>query len=223
MRHHRLTRSATLGLALVALVAPTAAAQAQDLRTPDTRDASNNAGTVSPALPADLRSPDARETVGNTVTGGPTDLRTPDTRDASNNAGTVSPALPADLRSPDARETVGNTVTGGPTDLRTADARDAADGRGTFNAPEVALDQGAAALASGGRRHATGVTRASEPGPSWWSSCSDLGVCSRSCIVGTAHRLTAGPRSADIRSRIHARSAQWTAAPHGEAVLRVFA
>ena len=160
MRHHRLTRSATLGLALVALVAPTAAAQAQDLRTPDARDASSNAGTVSPALPADLRSPDARETVN-------------------------------------------NAVTGGPTDLRTADARDAADGRGTFNAPEVALIK--VPQPSPVQPAAwTGVTRASAPGPSWSSSCSDSGVSSRSCIAGTAHRLTAAPRSADTRSRIHA-------------------
>ena len=90
MRHHRLTRSATLGLALVALVAPTAAAQAQDLRTPDAREASTTAGTVSPALPADLRSPDARETVSNTVTGGPTDLRTADARDAADGRGTFN-------------------------------------------------------------------------------------------------------------------------------------
>ena len=90
MRHHRLTRSATLGLALVALVAPTAAAPAQDLRTPDARDTSSNAGTVSPALPADLRSPDTRETVSSAVTGGPTDLRTADARDAAEGRGTFN-------------------------------------------------------------------------------------------------------------------------------------
>ena len=90
MRHHRLTRSATLGLALVALVAPTAAAEAQDLRTPDARDAAGNAGTAPPALPADLRSPDARETVNNAVTGGITDLRTADARDAADGRGTFN-------------------------------------------------------------------------------------------------------------------------------------
>ena len=60
MMHHRLTRTAALGLALAALAAPTAAAQQQDLRTPDSRDASR-------AVPVgqDLRSPDARDnTVG---------------------------------------------------------------------------------------------------------------------------------------------------------------
>jgi hypothetical protein len=121
MRHRRLTRSATLGLALVALAAPTAA-QAQDLRTPDTRDASSNAGTDAPAAP--------------TV---PADLRSPDTRDASSNANTISPTVPADLRSPDARDTSGNAIAAGPADLRTPDSRDAAEGRGTFNAPQVAL------------------------------------------------------------------------------------
>ena len=34
MSHHRLTRSAAIGLALAALTAPTAAAQQQDFRTP---------------------------------------------------------------------------------------------------------------------------------------------------------------------------------------------
>jgi hypothetical protein len=119
MRHHRLTRSATLGLALVALVAPAAAAQAQDLRSPDARDASGRVGTLSPAPATDLRSPDARET--------------------SSNAGSVSPAPATDLRSPDARQLSADAITAAPADLRTADARDAADGRGTFNAPEVAL------------------------------------------------------------------------------------
>jgi hypothetical protein len=54
MSHHRLTRSAALGLALAALAAPTAAAQQQqDLRSPDTRDAAQ--------IPQDLRSPDTRD------------------------------------------------------------------------------------------------------------------------------------------------------------------
>lgn len=56
MSHHRLTRSAAIGLALAALTAPTAAAQQQDLRTPDARDAASVGQT-----PPDLRSADARD------------------------------------------------------------------------------------------------------------------------------------------------------------------
>jgi hypothetical protein len=56
---HRLTRSAAIGLALAALTAPTAAAQQQDLRTPDARDAAS-VGQTRP----DLRSPDTRDAAG---------------------------------------------------------------------------------------------------------------------------------------------------------------
>ncbi|MEA2278752.1 MAG: hypothetical protein QOC78_3712 [Solirubrobacteraceae bacterium] len=56
MSHHRLTRSAAIGLALAALTAPTAAAQQQDFRTPDARDAVSVGQT-----PPDLRSPDTRD------------------------------------------------------------------------------------------------------------------------------------------------------------------
>jgi hypothetical protein len=56
MRHHRLTRSAALGLAVVALAAPTAAAQSQDLRSPDARDSTPAARIVQ-----DLRTPDTRD------------------------------------------------------------------------------------------------------------------------------------------------------------------
>jgi hypothetical protein len=63
MSHHRLTRSAALGLALAALATPTAAAQQQDLRSPDARDA---AGQIR------------------------YDLRTPDTRDVTQGRGTFS-------------------------------------------------------------------------------------------------------------------------------------
>jgi hypothetical protein len=57
MSHHRLTRSAAIGLALAALAAPTATAQQQDLRSPDARDAALAAQTP----PRDLRSPDTRD------------------------------------------------------------------------------------------------------------------------------------------------------------------
>jgi hypothetical protein len=85
MRHHRLTRSAALGLALVALAAPTAAAQSQNLRSPDAHDA---------AVAAQVRQ----------------DLRSPDTRDAA-----VAAQVRQDLRSPDARDaTEGRTTFSAP-------------------------------------------------------------------------------------------------------------
>jgi len=56
MRHHRLTRSTATGLAVVALAVPTAAAQSQDLRSPDARDAAGAA-----QVQQDLRSPDSRD------------------------------------------------------------------------------------------------------------------------------------------------------------------
>ena len=89
MRHHRLTRSAAAGLALVALAAPAPAAHAQDLRSPDARDTPN----AAPAPWGDLRSPDARGTASNAGTISPRlrgDLRTPDTRDAAEGRGTFS-------------------------------------------------------------------------------------------------------------------------------------
>jgi hypothetical protein len=58
MRHHRITRSTALGLALAALAAPTAAAQQQDLRSPDTRDAARSSTAAAPQQ--DLRSSDGR-------------------------------------------------------------------------------------------------------------------------------------------------------------------
>ena len=66
MRQHRITHAAALSLALVALAAPAALAQ-QDLRNPDTRDAST-APAVNPWQ----------------------DLRAPDVVDAANGRGTFS-------------------------------------------------------------------------------------------------------------------------------------
>ena len=58
MRAHRLTRSAALALTAVALGGPAAAAQQQDLRSPDAREAARS----TPARGhQDLRSPDARD------------------------------------------------------------------------------------------------------------------------------------------------------------------
>jgi hypothetical protein len=60
MRHQRLTHAAALGLAVAALAAPTAAAQHQDLRSPDTRDAARSLSTGA-GQQRDLRSPDTRD------------------------------------------------------------------------------------------------------------------------------------------------------------------
>jgi len=155
MRHHRLTRSATLGLALVALVASTTAAQAQDLRTPDTRDASSAAGTVSPALPAlpaDLRSPDARETVSTAVTGGTTDLRTADARDAAEGRGTFNAPEVALIKVPQSSPAVAGGMDWG----------DAGIGAGTLLAV-ILLGLGSV-LAVMHRRHGAPAHRGTETG-----------------------------------------------------------
>lgn len=80
----RRTRTLTVGL-LVAAALPASAA-AQDLRTPDSRDA--RAATV-----VDLRTPDSRDAAAPTIV----DLRTPDSRDAA------APTI-VDLRTPDSSE-----------------------------------------------------------------------------------------------------------------------
>lgn len=55
MSHQRLTRSGAIALALAALAVPNAAAQQQDLLSPDARDAAH----VQP--PQNLRSPDVAD------------------------------------------------------------------------------------------------------------------------------------------------------------------
>jgi hypothetical protein len=111
MNHRRLTRSATLGLALAALAAPTAAAQ-QDLRSPDTRDAAEG---YAPPPPSSIAAP-----AGSAYQ----DLRSPDTRDAAEG---YAPSPPSAIVSSPAQ------------DLRSPDTRDAAAGRGTFNSPDVTV------------------------------------------------------------------------------------
>jgi hypothetical protein len=95
MRHRRLTHSAALGLVVAALAAPTAAAQHQDLRSPDTRDAATPHGNPWQGLPSptqDLRSPDARDAARqpSTVQVRQQDLRSPDTRDHAGGRGTFN-------------------------------------------------------------------------------------------------------------------------------------
>ena len=101
MRHRRLAYSAALGLAVAALAAPTAGAQHQDLRSPDTRDAvtpqdwNDNHGNPWQGLPSptwDLRSPDARDAARplSIVPASQRDLRSPDTRDHIAGRGTFN-------------------------------------------------------------------------------------------------------------------------------------
>ena len=62
MNHHRLTRIATLGLALAALAASTASATPlQDLRSADARDAAQSGDTLRGRPHQDLRSSDTRD------------------------------------------------------------------------------------------------------------------------------------------------------------------
>jgi DNA segregation ATPase FtsK/SpoIIIE-like protein len=93
MNHHRFTRSAALGLALVALAAPIPGAASAapipdaqtrlDMRSPDTRDAVQAAQAQQ-----DMRSPDSRDAVQ--AAQAQQDMRSPDSRDASTGSGTYT-------------------------------------------------------------------------------------------------------------------------------------
>jgi hypothetical protein len=102
MSRHRITRVAAASAALAMIAAPAAA---QDLRSPDARDAAELAQTA-PQVSGDLRTPDARDAaVGDAprivvVNHGP-DLRSPDASDA---ARAVVVSNGQDLRSPDGRD-----------------------------------------------------------------------------------------------------------------------
>jgi hypothetical protein len=95
----RRTQLITTTAALVAacIVPATAGAQAQDLRSPDTRDA---AAAAQQQSYQDLRSPDARDAAP-AETAQYSDLRSPDARDAGR---TPDIRVTQDLRSPDARD-----------------------------------------------------------------------------------------------------------------------
>ena len=104
----RAALTAALALALVAIGVTPAAAQSQDLRSPDTRDA---ATAAQPAY-VDLRSPDARDAaraaaLDNEPRGSAPsqDLRSPDTRDAARASAT--PASPQPVAQPSAPDSDG--------------------------------------------------------------------------------------------------------------------
>ena len=88
----------TAALVAACAVPATAAAQGQDLRSPDTRDAAAAAEAQSYQ---DLRSPDARDAANGLDTRQYSDLRSPDARDVARTADT---SVAQDLRSPDARD-----------------------------------------------------------------------------------------------------------------------
>jgi len=88
----------TAALVAACAVPATAAAQRQDLRSPDARDA---AATALAEHYQDLRSPDARDAASPSEPRQYSDLRSPDARDAAT-ASTQSAYQ--DLRSPDARD-----------------------------------------------------------------------------------------------------------------------
>src|SRR5207247_950813 len=96
MTLNRITRSATLGLALIALGAPVAGARV------DTPFASSQPIAVA----QDLRSPDARDAAKATNAKAAVDLRSPDARDgyvfARSPSVSLRSAEPVDLRTPDA-------------------------------------------------------------------------------------------------------------------------
>jgi hypothetical protein len=86
----------TAALVAACAVPAGAAAQSQDLRSPDTRDAAAAAQAQSYQ---DLRSPDARDAARPSETRQYSDLRSPDARDAG-----LAAQVAQDLRSPDARD-----------------------------------------------------------------------------------------------------------------------
>jgi hypothetical protein len=95
----RRTQLITTAALVAACAAPaTAAAQGQDLRSPDTRDAAEAAQMQGYQ---DLRSPDTREAAGASETRQYSDLRSPDARDIGRRPGN---GTTQDLRSPDARD-----------------------------------------------------------------------------------------------------------------------
>jgi hypothetical protein len=100
----RRIRRWTIALAALAslLIAASASAATQDLRSPDARA---GAAAVTPPPTQDLRSPDARAGAVVPVEPAGQDLRSPD---ASNAAAPLTPSpVPQDLRSPDARQAGG--------------------------------------------------------------------------------------------------------------------
>jgi hypothetical protein len=108
MRRTQLITAAALVAACA--VPASAAAQVQDLRSPDARDA---AAAAEIAGYKDLRSPDARDAARSPEPRQYSDLRSPDARDAGRPS--ESPGY-TDLRSPDARD-AGRTPVEVPTPI----------------------------------------------------------------------------------------------------------
>jgi hypothetical protein len=90
----------TAALVAACAVPATAAAQGQDLRSPDTRDAAEAAAAEEQHY-QDLRSPDTRDAARGSESPQYSDLRSPDAHDAALASAATSTQ---DLRSPDARD-----------------------------------------------------------------------------------------------------------------------
>jgi hypothetical protein len=97
----RLRRAAAIGVAALAVAAPSAVAGAgspSDLRSPDVQDAA--ARSAAAVAPSDLRSPDVQD-----ETTGPNDLRSPDVQDAAIKASSLAGAARAAAASTPASST----------------------------------------------------------------------------------------------------------------------
>ena len=100
MHHHRLTRIATLALAIGALAAPTAIAQ-QDLRSPDAIDAAQQTRQ-------NLRSPNAIDAAGTAEA--QQDKRSPDARDAAEGRGAYNTPEVVFVKAPHPAHTGGSPL-----------------------------------------------------------------------------------------------------------------
>jgi hypothetical protein len=126
-RTHLIT---TAALVAACAVPATAAAQGQDLRSPDTRDAaaSSRVDYSMNAAGGDYAPAAAQEQ-------GYKDLRSPDARDA---ASPSEPRQYSDLRSPDARDAATASTQTAYQDLRSPDARDA--GQPPVQVPQTVVE-----------------------------------------------------------------------------------
>jgi hypothetical protein len=125
-----------------AAVSPAGAIAAQDLRSPDTREAA-----AAAAPPADLRSPDVRDVAARTTVPAPAaDLRSPDARDAA--AGRDTTTAPTVM------------VVGVPHVVAAGDGMDWTDaGIGAGGALALVVAALAAAFVLGRRRHGVPLGR----------------------------------------------------------------
>jgi hypothetical protein len=121
----------TAALVAACAVPATAAAQGQDLRSPDTRDAATSAARLHEYM----YSSDPDSAAARAQGQAPQDLRSPDAREAASVSETPQYS---DLRSPDARDAALASAASGTQDLRSPDARDA--GRPPIQVPTPVVE-----------------------------------------------------------------------------------